>query len=92
MSNSNRHQHNRINSISLNFMNELFPNRKKCPRKSCKGIMVEVLSRYFNQGPINYEQECTMCGKVIKDPKFKQEREANWKKKKKHKRWKQGDK
>lgn len=63
-------------------MSNLFPNRKNCPRRSCKGTLVEVLTRYYDQGPINYELECTMCGKVIKDPRFKREREKAWQKNK----------
>jgi len=58
---------------------------RKCTRKSCPGNMVEVWTQYKNQGPINKEQECCVCGKVMKDPKYKEERERRWKAKKK--RW-----
>jgi hypothetical protein len=45
--------------------------------------MVEVWVRYKNLGKLNKEQECTVCGKTIKDPRFKAERERHWQQRKK---------
>lgn len=42
--------------------------------------MVPVLTRYFSKGPINNEWECTECGKVAKDPRFRKKDKPNqWK-------------
>jgi len=42
--------------------------------------MIPVLVRYKDHGPINQEQECSTCGKILKDPRFKKQRQNHWKK------------
>ena len=69
MSHKNKHQHNSINSISLNYMhNELGP-WIKCPKRSCPGTMTDIFVRWIQNGPIFNDKECTTCGKVTKDPR-----------------------
>ena len=83
MSRANKHRSNRIESLSLIYMKTELGSYNPCPRRACSGIMIEVWSRYTNRGTINKEQECCVCGKVIKDPRFREEREKHWKEKKK---------
>lgn len=83
MSRTNKHRTNRNQSISVNYMKFELGGHKPCPRRSCKGMCVPVIVRYLDHGPINHEFECTICGKVIKDPAFKKERERRWNKRKK---------
>ena len=51
---------------------------RKCPRKGCRGHMVDVWVQYEKQGIINFEQECTECSKVIKDKRFAKARAERW--------------
>ena len=53
---------------------------KTCPKYSCPGIMLEMWTRYKDHGVINIEMECSKCGKVIKDPRFRQQRRNNYNK------------
>ena len=78
MSRTNKHRPNRNTNITLQYMKEELGHKTKCPRKGCRGCMIEVLVRYEDHGPINFEKECTECGKVLKDPRFKRERERRW--------------
>lgn len=68
----NKHQH------SIEFISEVLGAPVPCVRKSCKGIMIPVLARYENGGPLNHELECTSCGKVRKDPLFAQQRREQY--------------
>ena len=71
MSKSGHHKPHWLNPPSFDYMNDLDnTKRKKCPKKSCKGVMVEVWSRYKINGPINIEQEFCECGKIFKDSRF----------------------
>ena len=83
MSRTNKHRINQEKSISVIYMKSELGGHKACPRRSCKGTCVPVCVRYTDHGPINNELECTTCGKVIKDPAFKKEREKYWNRKKK---------
>lgn len=67
MSKSNKHHINWIKCPSVSFLEEIIGTRKNCPKRSCKGMCVEVLVRYSDHGLIHHEYECTTCGKVIKD-------------------------
>ena len=42
--------------------------------------MLEMWTRYKDHGVINIEMECSKCGKVIKDPRFRQQRRNNYNK------------
>lgn len=66
MSRSGHHKPHWLIPPSFDYLKDVI-NKKRCPKKSCKGILVEVWSRYKANGPINIEFECTECGKVIKD-------------------------
>jgi DNA-directed RNA polymerase subunit N (RpoN/RPB10) len=72
MSRTNKHRSNHLNSLSVNYMLDELGPRKSCPRRGCKGQCIQVLVRYKPYGPINYEHECVVCGKVIKDPRYLQ--------------------
>jgi len=74
----NKHQTNHLNGISLQYMKEELNYIKKCPRRSCQGMLVEVWVRYENKGPINKESECCQCSKVVKDLRYKEERDKIW--------------
>ena len=78
MSQSNKCNTNLLNNHSVNFVKYELELNKQCLKRSCKGTCVEVLVSYSDQGPINHEYECTTCGKVIKDPQFRKERENHW--------------
>ena len=78
MSRTNKHRTNWINSPSYNYMHKELGPRRPCPRRSCKGTCIVVLVQYQDHGPINYEHECTVCGKVIKDPRYKPDRGQRW--------------
>jgi hypothetical protein len=82
MASSNRHGSHKEKNTSATYTQELLGPRGKCPRKQCKGRLVPVLSQYKKQGPINQEFECTDCEKIIRDPRFKAEREERWKNRK----------
>lgn len=56
---------------SINDLVDSLGSFKKCPKKQCKGTLISVLTRYENNGTINYEQECSECSKVIRDSRFK---------------------
>lgn len=70
MSRKNKHQCNHADSISLAYIRDELGLKKKCPRKSCTGTLTIVWTRYSDHGPINMEEECSTCGKSIKDKKF----------------------
>lgn len=57
----NKHKHSDL------YVSEFFGEQKFCNKKNCKGLMIPVLTRYEDHGPINYEYECVYCGKIIKD-------------------------
>ena len=50
--------------------------------------MVQVFSRYKDHGPIYEEQECSTCGKVIKNPQYKKDRERERREQRNRKQWK----
>ena len=77
MSASKHHSHS-INCPSVTYVKEVLGMTKCCPRRGCKGTMVDVVSRYANRGPIQYEKECSECGKIIKDPRYAKQREERW--------------
>ena len=64
-------QLNNLKGISLVYLETYLGPWKKCPKSKCTGYMTEVFARYFDHGPINKELECSTCGKVIKDPLFR---------------------
>lgn len=92
---SNRHRTNCLNSISLNYLTiELGP-WKSCHRRNrkgvvCHGTLVPVFAQYQSQGTVYSEYECCKCGKVIRDPQWKidkdKEREARRNNRTQHKR------
>jgi len=77
MSHSKHHPKEPL-GVTLRYVKEELGQKRKCPRRGCHGCMVEVWVRYENRGPINHEQECTECGKTVKDPRFKRERDRHW--------------
>lgn len=68
-------------SVYSTYLTDILGAFKKCPKRQCKGTMIPVLSRYENNGTINHEQECSSCAKVIKDPRFKRDRNRRWERK-----------
>ena len=72
----NKHQINTIKGISLQYMQEL-GSWKQCPKSSCKGCMVEILCQYKDHGPIHHEWECSVCQKIIRDPRFQRNNNYN---------------
>lgn len=84
MSNTNAHRHNRLESISITYMQEELGPWKKCRKSKCGGTMVPILTSYESKGKIYEEFECATCGKVIRDPEWKKDRDEarkNWKNK-----------
>jgi hypothetical protein len=69
MSKSNKHHLNWLKCPSITFFEDFIGERKRCPKRSCKGMCVEVLTRYQDHGLLHHEYECTTCVKVIKDYK-----------------------
>lgn len=70
----NKHRTNQLNSISLTYMKTELGPRKQCPKRSCKGTCIPVLTRYYDGEPLTYELECSTCGKVLKDPALSERR------------------
>ena len=68
--------------VTESYLADLLKTTKKCPRRRCKGVMIEVLVRYTDRGPLFKEHECVSCGKVIRHPKVEGNYE-NFKKEKK---------
>lgn len=75
MSRTNAHRTNHLESISYNYMQDELGPWKRCRKSKCSGTMVPILSRYENKGTIYEEFECCSCGKVIKDPQWKIDRD-----------------
>ena len=70
---SNKHQTNHLEGVALRYLKTELPILRNCPRGKCEGTMTIVWVRYQDHGPINLEQECTICGKTIKDPRYKRD-------------------
>lgn len=80
MSRSGHHKPHWLTPPSFDYLNDLIGKKNKCPKRSCRGILVEVWSRYKVNGPINIEHECTECGKVTHDSRYKKiKSDKNWK-------------
>lgn len=66
MGKRNKHQSNRINGISFDYMHNVLGPWIPCPKRKCEGTMMEVWASY-GPGDICKEQECTTCGKITKN-------------------------
>lgn len=75
MAKSNKHHTNSLLSVALDYVKEMLGEWKKCLRKNCTGTMLSVLVRYEDKGKIYEEMECSTCGKVVKDPQWRIDRE-----------------
>jgi len=53
-------------SCSNTYLNTELGLTRKCNRKNCPGILTQVWVRYKDKGPLQKEEECTCCGKVVK--------------------------
>lgn len=81
MSNRNKHSTNHENGVAEQYLKDELGPRKQCTRRSCKGMCVEVHVQYTDHGPVHCEFECTICGKVIKDPRYRYDRQQRWQQK-----------
>jgi len=67
----NKHSSNQISGGTFDYMKDILQvSTRRCPRKSCGGTLVNVWVQYDNKGPVNFEQECTFCGKTVRDPQY----------------------
>lgn len=46
-------------------------NNKKCPKRGCNGRLIHCTVSYKRRGPLHEELECSDCGLVKKDPRFR---------------------
>ena len=71
MSKRNKHGwNNAVNGgIAHSYMHSELGPWTPCPKKNCIGTLTDIYVRYVSNGPIFRDQECTTCGKVVKDPR-----------------------
>lgn len=77
MGKRNKHQTNRTNGLSFQYMHEVLGPWTYCPKRKCSGTMTEILVSYDPKEPPCVEQECTTCGKVIRKPEDVERRRKN---------------